>query len=105
MLDLSREYSQAEREYDLAAFDANPDIFYELTVCYSSLDKKNLEEEVLCVKNTMREIKDEISGLSDRVPPEMEGIIVIAYEEDDSCPTPAYLVVRKELEGRNLLTI
>lgn len=105
MLDLSTEYSQAEREYDLAAFDANPNILYELTVCYSNQDKKSMEEEVLCVKNTMREIKDEISCLSDRVTPEMEGFIVTAYEEDDCCPTPAYLVIRKELENSNLRTI
>lgn len=98
-MDLSQEYSWAEKEYDLSAFDSNPDMLYELTVCYSSPEKKDLEEEVLCVRNTMREIKEEIRHLEDRIVPDMEGLLVIAYENDDSRPAPAYLLVRKELKN------
>lgn len=99
MMDLSQEYARAEKEYDLSAFDSNPNMLYELTVCYSGPGKRDLEEEVLCVRNTMREIKEEIRNLEDRIVPDMEGLLVIAYENDDSRPAPAYLVVRKELKN------
>lgn len=99
MIDLSREYSCAEKEYDLSAFDSNPNMLYELTVCHRRSGKEDIDEEILCVKNTMGEIKEEIRLLEDRITPDMEGLLVIAYEEDDSRPTPAYLVIRKELRN------
>lgn len=99
MINLEREYLEAEKAYDLVAFDADPNMVYELAVCYSDLDVKDITEEILCERQTMREIKREITQLSDRLTPDMEGIIVIAYEVDDTRPTPAYLVVRKELRN------
>lgn len=99
MINLEREYLEAERIYDLATFDSDPGIAYELTVCYSDFIKKNMREDLVCVRQTMSEIKEEIRKLGNQISLEMEGLIVIAYGIDDSCPTPAYLVVRKELRN------
>lgn len=99
MMDLSQEFARAEKEYDLSAFDSNPNMLYELTVCHRCTGKEGMDEEVLCVRNTMREIKEEIRHLEDRIVSGMEGLLVIAYENDDSRPAPAYLVVRKELKN------
>lgn len=98
MIDLTREYSMAETEYDLAAFDADPGMLYELTACYAVPDKRGIAEEVLCVRQTMSEIKDEVKSLNSQVVQDMKGLMVIVYEEDDSHPVPAYLVIRKSFE-------
>lgn len=100
MIDLTREYSMAETEYDLAAFDADPGMLYELTACYAVPDKRGIAEEVLCVRQTMSEIKDEVKRLDDKAVKKATRLVVIAYEEDDSRPVPAYLVIRKELNNR-----
>lgn len=99
MLDLEREFCEAEKEYDLASFDANPNIVYELMVYHSDQDKADVEEEILCERQTMREIKREIILFSENLTPGMVGIMVIAYEVDDTRPAPAYMVVRKELRN------
>lgn len=99
MINLDSEYYAAERAYDLSAFDNDPDMAYELTLCYSTSDGRDAAEDVICVKQTIGEIKDAINGLTSVMTPETEGLVIIAYGVDDSHPTPAYLVVRKDFHN------
>lgn len=95
MINLISEYSTAEREYNLMAFDSDPNMVYELTVCHSSSSCKNIEEDVLCIRQTMCEIKEEIELLNEQMISHIDGVIVIAYTVDDSVPVPAYLIIQK----------
>lgn len=99
LIDLEKEYREAEREYDLAAFDTDPGMAYELTLYQDGNLGAGMEEEVLCVRSTMREIKEEIGLLDEQAFPATGGILVIAFELDDSRPTPAYLLIHKELNN------
>lgn len=98
MIDLDIEYSKAEQEYDLAAFDADPNMVYELTVCYPASGKEDMDE-IVSERQTMNEIKKEIQLLGNSMSSKMAGIMVIAYEVDDSRPVPAYMLIQKELKG------
>lgn len=98
MIDLEIEYSKAEQVYDLAAFDADPNMVYELTVCYPVSGKEDINE-IISERQTMNEIKKEIQLLGDNMASKMAGIMVIAYEVDDSRPMPAYLLIQKELKN------
>lgn len=96
MIDLDIEYSKAEQEYDLAAFDADPNMVYELTVRFPA---SGIIDEIVSERQTMNEIKTEIQLLGNSMSSKMAGIMVIAYEVDDSRPVPAYMLIQKELKG------
>lgn len=100
MIDLEKEYTLAEKEYDLVAFDCDPNVVYELTVCHSSPTKESVEEDMYCVCQTIGEIKEEIGRLVKRAYLDMEGLMVIAFEIDDSSPVPAYLILRKDFSKK-----